>query len=185
MGMGRKHDGDVSAELARELLEYDAETGALRWLPRCRQRFKTQRAFATWNARYSGREAFTAINDQGYRVGSIFKKLFRAHRVAYLIVNGEWPAHEVDHRDHDRSNNARENISSASHAQNQKNQSRPKNNTSGIVGVSWCRRKSKWVAMITSDGKQRNLGYFSKKDDAATARKIAEARYAFHANHGA
>ena len=52
-----------------------------------------------------------------------------------------------------------------------------KNNTSGVTGVSWNRRKEEWESYITIDDKRKGLGYFSNFDDAVAARKAAEERY--------
>lgn len=51
---------------------------------------------------------------------------------------------------------------------------KPKNNTSGIKGVSWDKERQKWVAQIVFQGKYYNLGRYDKKEDAAEIRKIAE-----------
>lgn len=49
-----------------------------------------------------------------------------------------------------------------------------KNNTSGITGVGYNKRKNKWYASIRFCGKSYWLGYYDKKEDAAKARKLAE-----------
>lgn len=50
----------------------------------------------------------------------------------------------------------------------------PKNNTSGIKGVTWDKARQKWVAQIVFKGKRYYLGRYFKKEDAAKIRKIAE-----------
>lgn len=52
----------------------------------------------------------------------------------------------------------------------------PKNNASGVKGVSWSKQKSDWEAYIGFKGKQYNLGHYKKLEDAAQARKIAESK---------
>lgn len=52
-----------------------------------------------------------------------------------------------------------------------------KNNSSGIVGVSFYKSKAKWQAAIKVDGTSMHLGYFEDVDDAKNARKNAEQRY--------
>ena len=47
------------------------------------------------------------------------------------------------------------------------------NNTSGVIGVSWYKKYSKWVSIIGVNGKNINLGYFD------TIKEAAEARNAF------
>lgn len=60
--------------------------------------------------------------------------------------------------------------------ENLKSKKIPKNNTSGIKGVSWHKQKSKWEAYIGFKGKQYNLGLYSNLEDAAEARKTAETK---------
>lgn len=50
----------------------------------------------------------------------------------------------------------------------------PKNNTSGVRGVFWSKRRQKWQAQIKFQGKNRFLGYFDDLADAAEARREAE-----------
>lgn len=50
----------------------------------------------------------------------------------------------------------------------------PKNNKSGIKGVSWDSRNEKWIAQIGFKGKNFYLGRFDTKEQAAEARKEAE-----------
>lgn len=53
----------------------------------------------------------------------------------------------------------------------------PKNNTSGVKGVSWNKAKEAWDAYINIHGKRIRLGRYAKFDDAVKARKRAEAEY--------
>lgn len=48
------------------------------------------------------------------------------------------------------------------------------NNTSGIKGVTWDKRKKKWKAQICLKRTQYNLGTYDNIEDAAKARKEAE-----------
>lgn len=54
----------------------------------------------------------------------------------------------------------------------QRTASRP-NNTSGVTGVCYCKRRKKWEAQIMKAGKQFHLGYFSTLEEAATVRAAA------------
>lgn len=53
----------------------------------------------------------------------------------------------------------------------------PKNNTSGVTGVSWNSKSSKWCARIGIHKKRITLGYYENKEDAIKARKEAEEKY--------
>ncbi|MCL1791034.1 MAG: AP2 domain-containing protein [Peptococcaceae bacterium] len=50
----------------------------------------------------------------------------------------------------------------------------PKNNKSGIKGVSWGRKSGKWDANITFKKKRYSLGSYDDINDAAKARELAE-----------
>lgn len=78
---------------------------------------------------------------------------------------------EVDHLDGDGLNNRRSNLRLCTHAENLCNVGPPRNNTSGIKGVSWYKRVRKWRVRITHLGKDIFAGYFSDRDDAARAVK--------------
>lgn len=57
------------------------------------------------------------------------------------------------------------------------NKNTPINNTSGITGVHWDARTSKWRARISVKGVRKHLGNFDKYEDAVSARKEAELKY--------
>lgn len=50
----------------------------------------------------------------------------------------------------------------------------PKNNTSGIKGVSWDNSRKLWVAQIAFKGTHYNLGRYKDIKEAEKARKVAE-----------
>lgn len=89
----------------------------------------------------------------------------RLHR----IIAGATPGFEVDHKDGDGLNNRRDNIRSATTAQNQHNQRIAQHNTSGAKGVTWHRQRGKWQAQIVISKKRKYLGCFSTVSDASRA----------------
>lgn len=142
----------------------------------------------TWRATRSGHRAKGTVagstDSRGYRVIQIDKHKCKAHRLAVLYITGAWPEHEVDHRDHNRSNNKWENLRSVTHAQNQRNKRRQANNTSGVTGVSWRAKYRRWRVQINIAGKVVNCGSFKSKQEAISKRQQLEKEYNFHANHG-
>lgn len=85
------------------------------------------------------------------------------------MQTGQWPDHEVDHRDLCRPNNRWANLRAATDQQQQANTSMQKNNSSGHRGVSWDKRKEKWRAVIKVNYRHFHLGYFETKAAAAGA----------------
>ena len=74
---------------------------------------------------------------------------------------------EVDHIDGDRKNNALSNLRWATHAENGRNRKKRKDNTSDYTGVSFHEVTGKWRAQIKVDGKEKHLGLFHTKEEAA------------------
>ncbi len=178
-----------SPETLRKLLRYEPETGKLFWRERGIDWFEdgghtAQHNMRSWNSRYAGKEALTAVNTDGYRRGTIFGTRYYAHRIIWTIVHGEWPQDELDHINGNPSDNRLENLRVVTHQENGRNQKLYCSNTSGVVGVSWHKRDETWRAEIKVDGKKIHLGYFDSFDDAVAARAAAEIELGFHANHG-
>lgn len=167
---------DVTPAMCAEVLEYDPETGKLKW----RMRSADSAAF---NARYGGREAFTATHSERYKVGQLHGHLFRAHRIIWAMVHGYWPK-QVDHINGDRADNRLCNLREVDNQQNQRNVRLTRNNTSGVCGVHWNRRANRWHARIGIDRRQISLGLFKDKNEAIQARRAAEAQYGFSEIHG-
>lgn len=79
----------------------------------------------------------------------------------------------VDHIDGDKTNNKIGNLRWATHQENNMNARMQINNTSGVAGVSWYKRHSKWVVQININGKKTNLGYFATIEEATEVRRKA------------
>lgn len=163
-----------SPEVLRQLLRYEPETGKLFWLPRPLEFFAAnsrnpEDAKKAWDTRYANAEAFITSSPLGYRYGAIFGLTQRAHRVIWALHSGAWPDQEIDHIDGDRANNKWVNLREATHAENNRNVRRHRDNKSGFKGVSWHARDKIWAARIYANGKNTSLGYFKKAEDAHAA----------------
>jgi len=178
----------LSVDLLREVLDYDQETGLLWWRERPAKLFRdggtggASAAAARWNALHSGRQAFTTRRRVGYLQGRIFDWPYLAHRVAWAVHFGEWPAGEIDHINGAKDDNKIANLRNASRVENARNQSVPRDNKSGHIGVSF--ETGKWRAQIMADGRRKHLGLFDSIEAAAAARKAAEREHGYHPNHG-
>lgn len=79
----------------------------------------------------------------------------------------------VDHIDGDGLNNRRENLRTATRAQNTRNRKLPATNTSGFKGVQvnrHCKRTGKpWLATVKFEGKCHSMGPFETVEAAAAA----------------
>jgi hypothetical protein len=154
-----KH-GLTQSEL-KSALHYNPQTGVFTWLrPPKRGKHK------------AGGIAGGPSN--GYIDICIDRKRFKAHRLAWFYVHGEWPAGLIDHINNDPSDNRIENLRIADRAENGWNARRKRNNKSGVTGVYYAKREGLWVAEIFARGKKHSLGHFKTKEEAAAARKDGE-----------
>jgi hypothetical protein len=117
------------------------------------------------NSFYAVRTAKTKPNDKREKI--------QMHRVIMKAKKGEM----VDHKNHDTLNNQKENLRLCNCSQNLMNRRRFKNNSSGVIGVSWSKYDKRWRSRIKVNKKQIYLGEFSLLEDAAKARKEAEGKY--------
>lgn len=114
------------------------------------------------------------LNNTGYAVTRIDKsKQVLLHRM--LTNPGEGKS--VDHINGDTLDNRRENLRVCTHQQNMYNAKIRKDNTSGVSGVSFDKRKNLWRSRINYNKKEIFLGYFKDFDSAANERLKAEKRY--------
>ncbi len=168
-----------SPEVLRQLLRYEPDTGKLFWLPRGQEWFPDLRRKCVWNARYSGKEALTAIS-LGYCVGRVLDRQVTAHRVAWAIAYGNWPDLDIDHINRIRSDNRLCNLRLATTSENMRNRALQRNNTSGHKGVTAV--GTKWQAQIQVHGESLYLGSFTSK--AAASEAYASASAMFHGEFG-
>ena len=84
---------------------------------------------------------------------------------------------EVDHINHIRYDNRKENLRVCTSSQNHMNVGLSKNNTSGVTGVGWQKNTNTWRSRIKKNKIEIILGYFSDFDEAVKVRKEAEKIY--------
>ena len=171
-------------ETLRKLLSYDPDTGLLTWKRKPIEMCASEQSCKSWNTQFCGKPAFKTEHNAGYRLGRISEKAYLAHRVAYAIHHGAWPANQIDHINGDRLDNRIANLRDVTNAENTRNRVLPTDNTSGHIGVSWCGLNCKWHSRINAHGKRHHIGYFTDIEDAIAARAAAEVKYGYHPNHG-
>lgn len=153
----------LTADAVRQLLDYDQATGVFRW--------RVQRGGRAAPGTVAG-----TPDDRGATIIRIGKRHFKAHRLAWLHVHGEWPSLDVDHIDGNPANNAISNLRLATMAQNLANAKRRKDNIVGLKGVSpRCDGKA-FRARIAIGGRQLHLGSFPTAEEAHAAYMAAAER---------
>ncbi len=110
----------------------------------------------------------------GYATTHFLGKSCLMHR---LIMNPPKEM-EVDHINHNRSDNRKENLRVCTPSQNRWNVTKRTSNTSGFKGISWDSDRNKWLVQIQALGIKRNLGRFSS---LSKAKKVYNSEaYKFH-----
>ena len=174
-------DPNITADEMRQLLAYDPETGVFRWKPRTPDMFaEGNRGRAAnckrWNTKHAGNVAAHPASG-GYLSINLLGRPTRAHRIACLMMTGEWPPEEADHEDLDRANNKWSNLRQATVSQNRANRAHHRNNRSGVKGASWDAARNKWQAHICVNRKKIMLGRFETAQEAGEAYRAAAAKY--------
>lgn len=154
----------------KEIFRYEPETGTIFWKKNYRKSF-------------IGKPAGNISTDK-YRVITYQGKTYKAHRLAFYLVNGAWPSGPIDHINGVKDDNRWQNLREVTAQENQQNRKLNKNNKSGALGVSWINRDQKWLSAISIKGKKITLGLFVDYYEAVAARKEAEKKYGYHDNHG-
>lgn len=139
------HSFELTAARLRELLTFQPDTGLFTWKATLRR---------------AG-----SVNGSGYVQIKIDGRIYLAHRLVVLFVEGVWPSQQVDHIDGDRQNNRPSNLRQVSAAANSQNRRRARcDSSTGFLGVE--RSGSGFQARITIKGKKKGLGSFETAVEA-------------------
>lgn len=153
MTVGTDSETGLTAERLREVLSYNQQTGIFRWRVSIRR---------TRTGMIAG-----CLDAHGYWRICIDQRHYKAHRLAWLYVYGEWPSDELDHKDLCRSHNWISNLRVAGQAMNNANRKAYRNNKSGIKGIYSC--QGRWRAMIRQNNKSMHLGCYDTPEEAHRA----------------
>lgn len=152
----------LTAARLRELFSYSAETGAF------------TRIVRVSNVK-AGVVAGSTNRKSGYVQVRVDGVMHKAHRLAFLYMNGKWPGAAVDHRDGVKSNNAWANLREAYGSANHFNVPARPDNKTGVKGVCWHKPSKKYIAQARLHGKHVYLGIYSDVEEAGKAyRAFAE-----------
>lgn len=127
-----------------------------------------------------------SFDKKGYVVIWVLGRCVRAHRLAYFMIHGEWPAEQIDHINGVKSDNRWCNLRPASRKGNQRNQKRSVANTSGVKGVIYDTRRGTWYFQMRRDDGSRytKSGFLTKGAAAEECRRVREKLHGEFANHG-
>ena len=146
----------ITQDRLKSLLTYDPDTGEFRW--------KIATARRTKIGCLAG-----AISNKGYMRIQVDRRIYSAHRLAWLYTYGVWPTGVIDHINQNKDDNRLCNLRDVSLSVNARNCKLQKNNSSGYKGVSYWAHRRKWAAQIRTEGKNKLLGMFDTPAEAANA----------------
>jgi hypothetical protein len=124
-------------------------------------------------------KSIDGLDAYGYIQVGYCKKVYKAHRLIWAIVYGEFPKGQIDHINGIRHDNRIDNLRDVTQQQNAHNKKEIfKTNTSGYKGVCWNKRSKKWQSCISVNKKTIYLGVF---EDAKLAHQAyLDAKKAYH-----
>lgn len=144
----------IDISTLKDRLFYNQETGIFVW-----------RAYK--HAKRVGKPA-GIVHPNGYVI--IHLKPFgqyRAHRLAWFYMTGEWPKDQIDHINRIKTDNRFSNLREANASDQQMNVSLSSRNKSGMRGVCLTSNKKAWRAVIWINGRSIHLGTFPTKEEAS------------------
>jgi len=154
----------LKQERLKELLAYNQTTGEFSWL-KPRKGVKTGVRIG-------------CDNGHGYLRITVDGDSYYAHRLAWIYVYGDDPDKQIDHINGNRSDNSIANLRHVSPSENQFNRHGAQaNSKSGMIGVSWHKKASKWQAHIKAKGKRLYLGLYESEEDASAAYQSAKRHF--------
>lgn len=178
----------LTKQYLQQFYDYDPETGVIRHAHRADHLFSHPSGAAKYKKHYEGTVAGCLVNDgpRQYITINLGGRELKAHRVAWIMCNGEIPEGLViDHVNGDGTDNRLENLRVVTTSDNSANSTISKRNKTGITGVSFNRKTERYVVSICRNSQPKLLSQ-SLQDffEACCMRKSAEIRFDYHPNHG-
>lgn len=143
---------ELTAKELRDILAYDANTGIFTWTIRPSRAVKIG-------------DIAGCPDEKGYLTIGIKRRVYKAHRLAWLYMTDKWPIGLIDHINGIKSDNKFDNLRVVDESGDSQNVRKPnKRNKSGFMGVIFF--QNKWRANITHQGKTHWLGDFKTPEEA-------------------
>ena len=155
-----------SQDYLNSIFEY--KNGKLYWKSKTSQRTKIG-------------EVVGSLHKYGYLTVSIKYTEYKVHRLIWKMLTGTDPEFEIDHINHNRSDNRIENLRDTK--ENHKNKSKYKTNTSGHSNINIDNRKRNKKYQVIFDA-FKYFKSFSSLEEAIQHRDEKYIEFGYHENHG-
>lgn len=119
---------------------------------------------------FKANEECGTINTKGYRMITVYKKPYLAHRIVWAYFNNKFSKETIDHINGDKLDNRIENLRCATKSENSQNRKKAK-------GITFVKKTGKWQVQIYFNRKSKYLGTFESERDALHTRREAELKY--------
>ena len=143
---------------AKEMLDYNPETGLFRW--------KVSRRGSVKAGDIAG-----SVRADGYVRLKIAQQGVWAHRLAWLWMYGVWPSHTIDHVNGNPTDNRIRNLRDVPQRTNSENMrsARLRKNGGSLIGAHWSTTWKRWKSSIGINGKTIHIGWFDTEQAAHEA----------------
>ena len=152
----------------REYLDYDPETGVLRWRKNPHRHVIVGRVAGN-------------VGNHGYLQVQLRGTKFLAHRVAFALRYGRWPTPYCDHINGVQTDNRIVNLRECSASGNAQNAVTRRDNTTGVKGVY--AHLGAYVAQVGLGGTRYNKRFCRLEDAAAWVKQTREQLHGEFARH--
>jgi len=142
----------ITQKYLKSILNYNEKTGDFIWV-------NTHKNTSFMLNKIAGN-----LDSHNYIIIRINKKAYKAHRLAWLYVYGEWPKNYIDHINGIRNDNRIENLQDVTKRKNQQNQKLHRQGN--LVGASYHKASNKWQARILINGIRIYLGLYNTELEA-------------------
>lgn len=144
---------DIALEQLKSRLDYNPDTGDFIWRP-------------FFGAKKPGQIA-GIIHPNGYRYIAIRPyRSYRAHRLAWFYMTGQWPKDQIDHINRIKTDNRFCNLREANSSEQQANTKVLRTNKLGVRGVCKASKGPSYRAVIWVNGKSKHLGSYKTIEEA-------------------
>lgn len=156
-----------SAKYLKECFDYDEKTGVCLWKKRPLHHFNCDFDRIAWNGHFAGKVA--GWLDDGYIKVKVNSVSYKMHRLVFKMHYNYDPK-IIDHLNRVRSDNRIENLVNSNLQRNRVNSGPHKNNTTGVKGVVFKNKASRYECYVKRHGVKKYLGSSKNIFDAACIR---------------